>query len=168
MISTHEFHPEKISRRGEVILWALTLVSLAVLLILIGTGNDLSAWNLAFVGFMLLSAGSISFGNWMDRQTVLGLGPEGLAFRNGLRTVQLDWDQVQAIQVIPTQWGDQVIVSGAETRFSFRTLSEISRKGEVRNRMGFAQGAFIIEQIVKHGGLVKIDQPEEGRYYARP
>jgi hypothetical protein len=158
MMSTHEFRPEKMSRRGEVILWTLALVSLAVLLILKGTDNDLSAWNLAFVGFMLLSAGSISFGNWMDR----------LAFRNGLRTVKLDWDQVQTIQVIPTQWGDQAIVSGAGTRFSFRTLSEITRKGEVRNRMGFAQGAFIIEQIVKHGGLVKIDQPEKGRYYARP
>jgi hypothetical protein len=168
MMSTHEFRPEKMSRRGEAILWALTLVSLAVLLILKGTGSDLSAWNLAFVGFMLLSAGSISFGNWMDRQTVLALGPDGLAFRNGLRAVQFDWDQVKAIQVIPTQWGDQAIVSGAETRFSFRTLSEISRKGEVRNRMGFTQGAFIIEQIVKRGGLVKIDQPEEGRYYARP
>ena len=168
MMSTHEFRPEKMSRRGEVILWTLALVSLAVLLILKGTDNDLSAWNLAFVGFMLLSAGSISFGNWMDRRTMLALGPDSLAFRNGLRTVKLDWDQVQTIQVIPTQWGDQAIVSGAGTRFSFRTLSEITRKGEVRNRMGFAQGAFIIEQIVKHGGLVKIDQPEKGRYYARP
>lgn len=168
MMSTHEFHPEKMSRRSEIILWALTLVTLAVLVILKVIGSELSGWNLAFAGFMLLTAGSISFGNWMDRKTVLILGPEGLSFRNGLRAIQLDWDQVQAIQVIPTQWGDQAIVSGAETRFSFRTLSEISRKGEVRSRMGFAQGVFIIEQIVKHGGLTKIDQPEAGRYYARP
>lgn len=168
MMSTHEFRPERMSRRGEAILWTLTLVTLAVLVILRAIGSHISAWNLAFAGFMLLSAGSISFGNWMDRQTVLALGPDGLAFRNGLRAVQLDWNQVQAIQVIPTQWGDQAIVSGPETRFSFRTLSEFSRKGEVRNRMGFAQGAFIIAQIVKHGSLVKIDQAEEGRYYARP
>jgi hypothetical protein len=168
MKSVHEFQPETMSRRGEGILWALALVSLAVLVVLKVSGSRISPWNLAFPGLMLLSAGGISLGNWMDRHTVLVLGPDGLSFRNGLRSVHLNWDQVQAMQVIPTRWGDQVHVNGPGTHFSFRTMAEISHSGEVRNRMGFAQGAFIIEQIIRHSGLEKIEQPERGRYYARP
>ncbi len=168
MRSVHEFRPEQMSRRGEGILWALALVSLAAPITLWAQGRPVSAWSLAFVGLMLLSAGSISLGNWVDRNTVITLEPDGLAFRNGLRTVRLAWEQVQSMQVNPSRWGDQAMVVGPEGQFSFRMMSEISRKGEVRNRMGFAQGGFIIEQIVKQGGLVKIDQPEGGRYYARP
>lgn len=168
MDSRHEFHPEQLSRRGEAILWILSLVSLAALVIAVVQTGEVSTWNLVFVVLMLLSAGGVSLGNWMDRQMVLALEPGGLTFLNGLRSVSLKWDDVQSLQVIPSPWGDQVHVIGQESHFSFRTLGEISHKGKVRNRMGFAQGTFITEQIINHSGLEIIDKRDKGCYYARP
>ena len=168
MKSRLEFRPEKISRRGEGITWALALISLATLVLLRTQSAVFSSWTFIFVGVMLISAASITLGNWVDRRTVLTLKPEGLEYRNGLRHVALLWDEVQAAQIFPSRWGDQVHILGKEAHFHFRTISEFVHNNKIRNRMGFAQGRFILEKIRKNCGLEEIDQAENGRYYARP
>jgi hypothetical protein len=168
MNTIRTFHPEKMSRRAEAILWGLAAISMAGWILLRTQNQTGSPWNLVFVVLMVLSAASITLGNWMDRNTVLTLRPEGLDFRNGLRDIHLRWDEIQEVRVLPSNWGNQAHILGKETGFNFRTLSKVQLKGKSSSRMGFAQGMFIIERILENSGLKEIEQPEKGHYYARP
>jgi len=168
MDSIVEFHTERISRRGEAILWVLALTSLAAIIVLRSQKLDVSIWHLAFVLLMLVSAASTSLGNWMDRNTLLTLRPDGVDYRNGLRDVSLTWDEIQEVLIFPSRFGNLVHVIGSNAHFRFRTMSESTHKGNVRDRMGFAQGEFIIEQILKYSGMQEIDQTGKSRSYNRP
>jgi hypothetical protein len=168
MVSVRDFHPEKISRRGELYVWTLAVFSLAALTILRFRVQVVSPWYTVFVVLMFLSATSTTLGNWMDRKTVLSLKPDGLDFQNGLRNVSLNWNEIQEVQIFPSRWGKQAHIVGTHTHFSFRTKSELTHKGEIRSKMGFEHGEFIIEQIIEKGGLQESDQTGKGRYYVRP
>jgi hypothetical protein len=168
MEAVREFHPEDLSRRAEALTWVLAVISLIALIVLGIQNAAVSLWQVAFVILMWFTAGGISLGNWMDRKTILTLRPDGIHFRNGLRDVSLRWDEIQEVQVFPSQWGDRVDVVGNGSHFNFRTMSEIITRDKTRNRMGFAQGEFIIQQILGHSGLREIGQAENNRYYTRP
>jgi hypothetical protein len=60
-----------------------------------------------------------------------------------------------------------VRISGAQTFFSFRLLGEVSLRGQVRGRMGFADGERILRHILQTTGLKRFEKPGEGYYYAR-
>ncbi len=149
-------------------MWVLAVVSLAALILLRSQVLVVTPWYTVFVVLLLLLAASTSLGNWMDRKTVLILRPTGLDFCNGLRDISLNWDEIQEVQVFPSRWGKQVHVVGTRSHFSFRTKSELTHKGKIRAKMGFEQGEYIIEQILKNSSLQETDQTGEGRYYARP
>jgi hypothetical protein len=168
MDSVREFHPEKISRRGEVFIWVLAVISLAALTYLRFRVAGVSLWYTVFVVLMFLSGASTTLGNWMDRKTVLILRPEGLDYRNGLRDISLNWDEIQEVQVFPSRWGKQAHIVGTRTHFNFRTKSEFTHKGEIRAKMGFAHGEHIIEQILKNSDLQESAPTGKGCYYARP
>ncbi len=171
MNAEREFRPEPIPRRGEWTAWTLTIVTLAAGLFLRAQTGQMPVIATIFIGILLLSAVSISLSNWMDRNTVLTLNPKGVAFRNGLRDVSLWWAEVQEVQVFASQFGAKVHVMGPDSTFNFRTMSEVTYKGQVRGRMGFVQGDFIIQQILKNSGLEELaaaEPSQEGRYYARP
>ena len=124
MDSVREFHPEKISSRGEVFIWVLAVISLAALTYLRSRVAGVSLWYTVFVVLMFLSGASTTLGNWMDRKTVLILRPGGLDFRNGLRDISLNWDEIQEVQVFPSRWGKQAHIVGTHAHFNFRTKSE--------------------------------------------
>jgi hypothetical protein len=163
-----EFRPELISRRGEAIAWSLAAVSTAAWLIMRWRVSETPGAALVFVLFLLFAASSISLGNWMDRQTVLRLGVDGVAFRNGLRDVSLRWDEIWEVRVIPARWGDRVQVLGEFAHFQFRTLGEVMLQGELKGRMGFAEGETILQRILSASGLQEIEKTDQVRYYARP
>jgi len=168
MSANNEFRPELISRRSEMILWILALLSLATWIFLrIQNGNTHVLANL-FVLFMLFAAGSTSLSNWMDRKTELKIKPDGVDFTNGLRNISLSWDEIQEVRVTPSRFGKQVQIMGTGAHFHFRLLSIVERKGTIRSQMGFSKGDFILRQILKLSGLQEIDQADHGRYYARP
>jgi hypothetical protein len=168
MNSTRVFHPEKISRRGEAITWSLAAVSLATLIFLRSQGAGVSLWQMAFVLVMLLAAAGSTLSNWMDRETSLTLKPEGLHFKNGLRDVSMTWDEVQTVSVFPSRFGSRVNVAGVLGHFNFRTMVETTTRRGTHSVMGFAQGAFILQQILKNSDLEVSSQSDKGRYYARP
>jgi hypothetical protein len=168
MNSSREFHPEMLSRRSEVVLWVLAILSLATWVFLRFQSGSTHILTNLFVLSMLFAAGSTSLSNWMDRKTVLKIKSEGVDFTNGLRNISLGWHEIQEVRVNPTRFGKQVQISGADAHFQFRMLSIIERRGKIRSQMGFAAGEFILEQILKSSGLREIDQSDQGHYYARP
>ena len=161
-----EFHPELNSRRGELIAWGSTLLVAAGWGVLAASDNRIPG-SIPFLGILLLLAAlSISLGNWMDRRTRLQLGPEGVHFQNGLRDVQLSWDEIRQIQVYPGKWGKRVSVIGPASHFEFRTLGEVSVQGETKSRLGFVDGESILQKMLEAADLIpKPDSLSTDPYY---
>lgn len=161
------YTPEQAPRQGEYTAWGLALLSLVGLSILIFSG--FSSWIVNFfVGFLFFAALSISLGNWMDRRTRLSVGPGGLAFTNGLRKVQMDWEAIQEVRVLPGQAGSTVQVIGARAHFQFKTLGEMKYEGQTRLRTGFVDGERILNMILARSGLVKAEPASNFTRYTRP
>jgi hypothetical protein len=166
-LNQSEFHPELISRRGELIAWVTALMALSAWGILLLAGAVVHPALKFLAIFLLLSALSISLGNWMDRHTLLRIESDGVRFENGLRHAFLHWNEIQQVQVYPSNWGKKVRVLGSQAHFDFRTLGEVTVQGDVKGRMGFADGEAILRKIVQEAGLKQIDRPGNGEYYAR-
>ncbi|MCK5313953.1 MAG: hypothetical protein KAJ53_02470 [Anaerolineales bacterium] len=162
-----EFKPEQVSRRGEFIAWGCAVLVGVLWLVLIWQGQAVT-WAILLLEIFLLFAGtSISLGNWMDRKTLLRLDQKGISYKNGLRKVQMNWQDIRQVRVLPTRWGSKVQVIGEDAYFEFRTLGEVKIGGELKGRMGFEKGDEILQAIVIASDLQKTDDPGDGYYYAR-
>jgi len=168
MTLPREFRPEKVSRTGEIITWMLAVITVITLVFLWSQNAGVSFWQVSFAVLMIAAAGGSSLSSWMDRSTVLILKPEGVHFRNGLRDVSVDWDDVEELQVFPSRYGSRVNVFGSQSHFNFRTMVEVTTRGGKSNSMGFSQGEFITQQIIQNSGLQETGQNDRARYYARP
>jgi len=166
-LNQSEYHPELISRRGELIAWTTTLMALSAWGILLLFAAPVHSALKFLAIFLLFSALAISLGNWMDRHTLLRIYPDGIRFENGLRRAHLRWDEIQQVQVFPSNWGKKVSVLGVQAHFDFRTLGEVTVQGDIKGRMGFADGEAILKKIVREAGLKQVEGPENGEYYTR-
>jgi len=162
----HEFRPELISRRGEWTAWGLASVAVLSVWILSRSGY-VPSWACIFLVFLVFSGISISLGNWLDRNTVIRLGMDGISFENGLRRVWMQWFEVQKVAVMPSRWGKSVQVVGEKSHFNFKTLGEVQFQGEVRGRTGFADGQKILDILLRETGLELIEESNNAYYYAR-
>jgi hypothetical protein len=168
----HEYRPELISRRGELIAWGSFLLVGITWIILIFNRQQycLAVPILAII--LLLAALSISLGNWMDRNTVLCLSNHGVTFKNGLRNVNIPWHNIQEVQVLPAQWGKKVHVIADQAHFHFHLLGEVKVRSEVKGQVGFVEGESILQQIIENSNLhetnrIKTEQTKSGIYYVR-
>ena len=162
------FRPETISRQGERNAWILTGFALIIELLLIWRLSSLPVWATLLTAFLLLSAVFISLSNWVDRKTILILNPERIEFRNGLRNVSMQWDQVETVNVIADRLGRRVHVAAAQENFNFRMVSELEIRGKVGGKMGFSEGETILKEIINASGLSLVENKNQDRYYARP
>jgi hypothetical protein len=167
-----EYNPELVSRRSEIIAWGSAILVNGTWILLILLGQPLSFW-MPILGIpLILIASGMSLGNWMDRHTVLKLDFESIFFSNGLRHVQLKWQEIQEVRVLPAQWGKSVQVFGERSYFGFHTLGEVRANGKVLGRTGFVDGDRVLEQILDRAALSEVKQVEvggqqEGYYYSR-
>ena len=162
-----EIRSESFSRRGEITAWVLAILTLVSWFALRVRGYPVPGFFIILTLFLVVAALAISLSNWSDRHTLLRLEAGGVRFENGLRRVYLAWDEIQMVQVFPSNLGDRVRVSGTQTFFSFRLLGEVSLRGQVRGRIGFADGEHILRHILQATGLKRFENNGEGYYYAR-
>lgn len=161
------FTPELAPRNGERNAWTLAFLMVVLWLVF-----RLTPWELPFtveiLGIFAVGAALlISFGNWVERKTVIAITNHGVRFENGLRKVRLAWGEIEEVRVRPAVWGKRVRVRGKETRFDFHTLGEVKYKGTVQAKTGFAQGDEIVRQIVLNSGLRIADQLGDEVVYTR-
>jgi hypothetical protein len=161
------FCPERFSRRGEFTAWGLAILVFAAWIGLSVRGQAAPVLMQALAGFLLLAGLATSLTNWMDRHTELRLETDGVGFANGLRRVRLAWSEIRQVQVFPSNLGDRVRVVGEKSYFSFRKLNEVSLRGQVKGRMGFAEGERILQVILEKAHLERIEKPGFGYYYVR-
>jgi len=166
-MNTKSYQPELLSRKGEQVAWILALVSLVSLLFLKAHFAEIPWGSYAFVILLLLAASSISLGNWMDRHTAITVNPESIAFTNGVRNTEINWDDVKEIRVMETNWGKRVQVLGKDSHFEFRTLGEVLLHGELKGRLGFKEGDEILQTLVSKTGLKETSKKEKSYYYTR-
>jgi len=162
-----EYHPELISRKGEMIAWGTALLVGIGWLILYLSDRSITTAIPFLAAFIVFSGCAISLGNWIDRHTSLALDEDAIEFRNGLRNVRALWMEVKEVRVTPSQWGKKVQVYGERVYFAFRTSSEVKIQGELKGYFGFTEGDEILREIVLRSALEIIDRPGEGYYYAR-
>lgn len=166
MTEAKTYHPELLPQRGEYTAWALAV--LAALGLYIFTLRGLTpTWAWFFVAFLFISALSISLGNWMDRHTVINIQADGVRFENGLRKVHLAWEAIKTVRTFPARWGTAVQVLGDQAHFEFNTLGEVEFRGEVRGRIGFAQGQEILEEILRSAQLTTHGKKDQYEVYSR-
>jgi hypothetical protein len=162
-----DFRPELLSRSGEGTAWAfLAFTTVNLFVIQRWLGNiPLAAW--VIWAFLLLAATLISFNNWVDRRTRLRLDIGGITYENGLRSVRLTWPEVQKMTRFPARWGQTIQVIGEKTSFVFHMLGEVRTKGELRGKVGFAEGEKIFEEIVAMSNLKQVSESNGVYYYSR-
>jgi len=153
--------------------WGLAILALAGWAFLAARGMSLP-WLYRFIAvFLGLTALSLSLTNWIDRSTILRLDEHGVRFENGLRKVQMRWEEIIRVQVQPMNLGQLVRVMSEKTFFTFRTLGDVTLRGQMRGRVGFAQGEQILATILERSGLISISpvhngaRPSDGYYYSR-
>lgn len=166
------YKPEQSSRKGELIAWAGAILVNGAWLLLIFFNQPISYW-LPILGIpLLLVALGMSLANWIDRKTFLWFDDAGIHFYNGLRSVNLQWDEIQEVRVLPAQWGEKVQVFGDQVYFGFHTLGEVRSNGKLLGRTGFVDGDRILEHILEESGLsenpqLQLGDLEGGYYYSR-
>jgi len=161
------FYPELLSRRGEITVWILLVLILLSGLILKFSGRSVP-YAVLFLGIFFLLAGvSISLGNWMDRRTFIKVRLDGIEFMNGLRHVNLLWQEINRLEMYPSNWGNKVHVRSADSHFAFRTMGEVKVNQEVKGRMGFKEGDKILEVLLERSKLRKVERSDPGEYYIR-
>mgnify|MGYP002637798358 FL=1 len=148
--------------------WLLVFLTLIYLAVTLWADHGTTWGPILLLVLFLLSASSISLGNWVDRKTKLSLTPEGIQYRNGLRSVDLKWEDVQEVRVLESSFGQRVHVIGPAARFVFRTLGEVRVQGDLKGQLGFAQGTLILKEILATANLTKRVDSEKARYYSRP
>ncbi len=159
--NSEEYRPIPIPRKGEFIAWMLSALGASGWLYLFYVGFQIHPGLKWITLLIAISAFLISISNWVDRNTCLLLKPEGVFYKNGLRKTYLIWEDIQRMDVIPSNWGNQVRVIGKNDFFYFRTLGEVSLRNRTHLKMGFENGEQILKQIIKKAQLKKSNHLDE-------
>jgi hypothetical protein len=167
MLEDKEYHPELLPRRGEWLAWLTSIGLLVGLYFADRRLGDMALPYWIFAGLLIFFAMSISLGNWMDRQSSIRVGADGMAFKNGLRSVRLAWSEIQNVMVMPTRLGKRVEVMGSQAHFSFKTMWSSGITGQDM-RTGYSDGQKILEIIIRESGLSQRSERDGMLYYARP
>ncbi len=164
---TQTYHPELLSRRGELLAWFSALLVISAWIILDVDRQPVMRLVPWMALFLALVASGISLSNWMDRHTFIEVEPGAIKFANGLRRVRIAWTDIRQVQVFPSAWGKKVRVIATQAYFDFRTLGEIKVQGEVKGRTGFTDGDLILQKILESAHLQETERTASGYYYAR-
>lgn len=157
-----KYFPELLSRQGEVNAWSLTFLA-AVGIYFLTMRTVVPGWAWFLVGILAFSAISISLGNWMDRNTSIELTPHAVTYKNGIRTVEIAWNKISEIKVLPARWGKTVQIVGEDVFFSFNTYGEMKFRDEVKSKTGFLEGEEILGFILNQTGLTGQEDIKSGK-----
>lgn len=165
--ASREYRPHLSARNSESTTWTLVALSGAAWWFLSRGDSDAPGYILWLFIILVFVALGTSLGNWMDRQTILRLTSQGVEFTNGLRDVQLRWEEIRAVNLTPSRWGQSAHVVGETGHFQLRLSSEVNLLERVKEPIGFPDGQEILNEVIERSGLVRVERDQPGSYYAR-
>jgi hypothetical protein len=160
--------PIMISRRVEAATWLLAVVLFVTWWVLQSNQAAFAGTAVMLFAFTLFAASGISLSGWMDRRSSIRLDGGGIFFQNGLRRVDLKWNEIEQIRVLDARGGSKrVQVLGPRSFFEFHTLTRITLNGREQGRSGYEEGERILGILLEKTGLIKTDSSSAYVYYAR-
>lgn len=166
MLNDVEYRPVLLPRRGEWLAWLAGLGLMVGLYFADARLGEVPSSYWIFAGLIILFALSISLGNWMDRRSRIRIVSNGIDFENGLRSVKLNWSDIQNVVVVPTRLGKRIEVKAGQSHFAFKTMWQSSLGGQDM-RTGYPDGQVILDIILKECGLLMKAESGGSVYYAR-
>jgi len=160
--------PTPASRRGEALAWACAgLAALGTISLALRAGQ-LSGLGVGLTVVLLIAAGLISFGNWLDRHTQIELGEEQVVYHSPLRQVALAYDDICQLTVTSLRGSWRVGVVGAISGFSFRTGTKLEFGGMDSLSYGFEHGEGLAAALRQLAGLEPAERHGEQWVSRRP
>lgn len=156
--TTHQFTPQPTPRSAEITLWILTLTAGAAWLWMLSRASAFAPMLGTLFAVLTFLGLALALNNWMEQRTGLELTGDGITYTNGLRTVRLNWQDVEQIAVQVMRNGRIVRLQGSAQHIQFR----------IESTGGFADGQHILTLLLQHTQLQR--QPEQtsgATYYSR-
>ena len=132
--------PVPVSRRGEGFAWLSAGLAALGSLILTLRGGQLPDVGIGLVIVLVLAAGLITLGNWLDRRTRIELLEQRVLYHSPLRQVNLPYADIQRLTASRLRDAWRVGVVGPDRGFTFRTGTTLRFAGMDRLTYGFAGG----------------------------
>lgn len=157
--SEETFRPSVTGRRGEFVAWAGVL-SLAVLsAVMAWRTQRLPTLALGLLVFFLVAAAFTTLGSALDRRTSMRVSPDGLHYQSPLRTISLEWGQIEDMQIVPAGKGWRVLVHGDNRQLRFRILAPPEEGASEAFPAPMQDGERLTALIL---GAARLGRPEEG------
>lgn len=160
------YKPEISTRNSEYVAWGLAVASIFAVIVLNNQGN-VPTWAWFLTGLFIFSGIVISFGNWVDRMTMIEMDEETIHFVNGLRNVTMKWDEILYLWEGKGRIGYMVQVLAADRHFSFNLPSEMSFQGRGKSKVGFKEGETIRDEIMRRAKLDFEREHKDGKVFTR-
>jgi hypothetical protein len=167
MVRGEVFRAAEANRRSEALAWLLALVFATVALVGSWSGQGPTRFSAELAAFFGVIGIWIKFGNWIDRRTAIEVSAAGICYRSPLRSIWLDWKDVDELWAIPSGSSWRIVVRGHGLRFGFRTSSEL-RVGKRSVQMGFPDGERLARLIRGLSGLGRPAGSKDGWLCTRP
>jgi len=154
------YSPRALDRYGERLAWSLAVALAALTLYMYWQAQ---AWiaSLVVITSLCLGAGLlITYGNWMERKTVIEVSEAGLRYRNPLREVRIAWPELLAVSIYPRGDGWRVVVESEQEMFSFQTLTTLKLGWGRQVETGVEGGQELASTVV---GATQLAAPQADR-----
>lgn len=115
------FRPWIGSRRGEAIAWGCALVLGVLLVFLFRRGEPLPCMGMGLFAFLVLAAATMSFSNWLERNTFIEVDRDAVTYASPIRNARLEWKHIERLAAAKTGTSWRILVSGDEGYFQYRT-----------------------------------------------
>ena len=162
--TSQEFRPLIENRRTELFAWILAVIMILSTWLFPATTSIGQLFTVLLVGFFSLSAILITFGNWLERHTLLVLTDTGIEYKNGIHHVQINWREIKEVRIYPSGKGSKVVVYSDYEHLSFQTQTEVLKDGKVKIRYGFEKGEEILKMILQRSDLRSVGKRHTERY----
>jgi hypothetical protein len=140
LFSEETFRPSPPNRRGEFIAWCCAIVVGLVSGALFWQSGRISSLAIFLLVFFSLSAVLISFGNWMESQTLITLSMEQVVYRSPVRKVTLAFKDIDELWVSYTGRGWRVAIRGEGGFFTYRSAARLGGRSDQVVSIGIEQG----------------------------
>lgn len=158
------YKPIQNSRRPELLAWFFSFCIIFILIFSPQTGL-FRIGGVILATFFLLSAVTISLGNWQNRNSVLKLSKDKIWYFNGVKELSFTWDEIQRVEVFRGRFNDKINLVSESGSISFDIIGLEQFNQDKTPYYGFREGAEILNFILKQTNLNEQKQDGSGYYY---